>query len=136
MASTTPPKLKKRYGKLTVLSRFALNGRGMARCRCKCGRVVDVRTNNLIKENSTTCGAPLCRTITRVGKDKDYTPYGSRALSTAQIKRMWTLYNDPEKGLSVLKIADKMKVNQNTAYSTMRAIRRAGGLDAYLKKVA
>jgi hypothetical protein len=136
MAATTPPKLKKRYGKLTVVGRFAKKGRGMAHCVCKCGKKVDVRTNNLIKENTKSCGAPLCRDVVRVAKDKDYKPYGSRAMTRAQIKRMWTLYTNPKKRLSVLKIADKIEVNRNTAYSTMRAIRRVGGLDAYLKKVA
>jgi hypothetical protein len=108
----------------------------MAECRCTCGKIREVRTNNLLTGVTKSCGSPQCRAVTRVAKDKAYAPYGSRALTNTQIKKMWTLYSDPKKALSVLKIADKLEVNRNTAYSTMRAIRRAGGLDAYLGKVA
>lgn len=119
-----------------MVSRFARSGRGMAHCLCKCGATTDVRTNNLIKGNTKSCGSPQCRDVPRAAKDKDYAPYGSRAMSDAQIRRMWTLYDDQTKRLSILKIAEKLKINRNTAYSTMRAIRRVGGLDAYLRKTA
>ena len=129
-------KLKKRYGKLTVLGYFTRGGRGMAKCRCTCGDETEVRTSNLLSGATSSCGKPQCRDIERVTKDKNYVPYGSRAMSEKKVRQLWDLYHDKEKALSVGKIAKRLRVNPNTAYSTLRAIRRTGGLDAYFGKVA
>ena len=45
-----------RYGRLTVEGRVVVDGRTRWRCRCDCGNMVDVISQNLIFGNTRSCG--------------------------------------------------------------------------------
>ena len=52
----------KKFGMLLAIEDLGYQGRyHMIRCRCDCGKVVDVIGGNLTKGNSTSCGCGVCR---------------------------------------------------------------------------
>lgn len=56
-----------KFGRLTALY-YA--GSGRWRCRCECGGATTVRTNNLLKGNSTSCGCKRVESLFRHGMSK------------------------------------------------------------------
>ena len=88
-----------RFGRLIVLARAGRNNlkKVLWRCRCDCGKTVDVVSGSLVTGNTTSCGCFLKEAITKHGgwnkssyntwrammrrcynhKDKDFVRYGA-----------------------------------------------------------
>lgn len=132
-----PSPLQKKYNKLTVLSESNKDGRRYARVRCECNRTKDVLVDSLTSGRTKSCGNGACKTYARATKDKTYKPSAPRACSAATVRKAWDRYHhpDPKQRRSLTQLAKLHKVNLQTLTTLFRSVRRAGGIDAYMKAV-
>lgn len=124
-------KLRKKYGKLTVLSTFTQDCRGYAHVRCTCGREKDVLSDSLRRGATKSCGHGLCRAAPSVSYDKAFRPRLPRAASLVTVKRLWNEYHSP-KGSTHYQLHVKYKLPLTTVGNILRTVRRAGGIVKYL----
>lgn len=129
--------LRKRYGRLTVLSETTRDGRRIAQVKCRCGRGKEVQVDALVAGRAKSCGRGACKAYARVGYDPDYHPQAPRTLSLATVKAAWARYNHelPAQRRTLAQLAVVHKVNASTLQSAFRSIRRAGGIAKYLAAV-
>lgn len=127
-------KLKKKYGTLTVDLTFTSNGRRRASCTCKCGRNRTVLVYHLTSGHTKTCGAASCRPPRRstVRLDPSYHPVGN-GMTAAQLHKIWTDLNDRTQTRAG--VARDYNYNYNTMATLERSIRRAGGIERYIRLV-
>lgn len=130
-------KLKRRYGKLTVVEEVSIDGARMVVAECTCGARTTVQAYALYKGRTRSCGSGSCKAYTRVKVREGYRPQPPKAYSLDQVKIWYALYTHPDitKRLSIPKIAEREGVNPNTMYSLFRSIAEAGGLDSYLQAI-
>ena len=133
----TKTKLRKRYGKLTVIAEQHVGGRRTAVVNCTCGQQKRVLVAALTSGRTKSCGAPGCKYGTRVIRESTkYVPRGTRSLSDAQLLKLWALTSG-ERPITVAAALRRMNLDvpKPTVYSLLRVVKRCGGIDAYLSKV-
>lgn len=128
-------KLAKRYGRLTVIGETNDTGRRVAQVKCRCGRMKEVLVDSLLAGKTKSCGRGPCKNFARVGFDPDYTPRMPRACSLETVAKAWARYNhaEPAQRRNLEQLAQIHNVNVNTLTTIFRSVRRAGGIDKYLK---
>lgn len=126
-----------KFGKLTVIEQYiGQDSRQYADVKCTCGRKKTVRVSNLTSGATRSCGAPPCREVASTAvRDASYTPRGTHSTDVRKVRKLWDLHLDTKRGLGIKQIATRLQINSNTAYSMLRAVRRAGGIEAYMKAV-
>lgn len=115
------------YGNLTVICELTLNSRRYARCRCVCGTITNVLVNNLVRGRSRSCGARSCRI-------KPATPAPRRItklLPIDELRKVWMRYHEHKE--TAASLAAEYDVNAHALQYVFRQLRRAGGVDSYLK---
>ena len=130
-------KLDTRYGNLKVNGEQTKAGRRVATVVCTCGRQKEVLVDSLLASRTKSCGRGACKTYPRVEFDASYHPTAPRAMTLTTVKRAWARYHhkNPAQRRTVEQLAQIHNVNANTLMSVFRSVRRAGGIDTYLKKV-
>lgn len=130
-------KLRKRYGKLSVVSEQTLKSRRYALVNCTCGQQKLVLVDALTSGRTKSCGASECK----YGKrrklvDKAYTPRGSWKIPRGILRRIWEATTRKEAPMTVAEAVRKFDIdNAQTVYSAMRTIRKCGGWDKYVEKL-
>lgn len=130
--------LKRKYGKLTVLSESTVNGRRYAVVDCDCGQQKSVLVDALTSGRTRSCGAYACKYgKTAVRKASQFSPTGSRSLSLPALRRILAAQQRKRDPLTIAEAAKKFapKVKLNTVYYTLRTVRLCGGLDKYIKRI-
>jgi hypothetical protein len=130
-------KLGSKYGRLTVLDDWTAGGRRYVSARCECGRTTEVLAASLLSGKTKSCGRGACKTHHRVEVEPGYTPRPPRALTVEQVRKAWNRYHHPQASQrrTIAQLSVIHKVKDNTLMSIFRAVRRAGGINAYIKKV-
>ena len=124
-------KLKKRYGKLTVLATHRTSGeRQKALVQCKCGTKKEVLAQALTNGSTKTCGAGACR-VAKVKADKTYAPRGTGALTLCELEKVWPAYHRPKTPVPLATLAQREGINRETLRSLFRSVRKAGGIEKY-----
>lgn len=130
-------KLAKRYGRLTVLGEVVdeSNGRRVAQVKCRCGVVKEVLVDSLLAGRTKSCGRGPCKNYVRAVYEPGYVPPAPRACNRATVQRAWNFYHhaNPAKRLNMEQLAARYCVNVHTLTSIFRSVRRAGGIDKYIK---
>lgn len=133
MARPATP-LQKKYGKLTVLSESVIDSRRVAQVQCTCGVIKGVLADALRSGRARSCGSLVCRVNkSKVKRDPSYKPRGPAAMSMRQL-RYWYPRVEAEKVTSA-DVAAKLELSYNTVYSLFRNVRKAGGLERYIKTI-
>lgn len=135
MARPAQP-LKKKYGKLKVLSEAIIDQRRWVQVQCTCGVVKGVLADALRSGRAQSCGALLCRVNrSKIKRDPNYKPRGPAAITLRQLKHWYPKVMDPTDPTTAATVALKLRKSYNTIYSLFRNVRKAGGLDAYIKTI-
>jgi hypothetical protein len=134
---TSPRKLRQKYNKLTVLSESTINGRRYAQVKCECGRTKDVLAESLWLGRTKSCAQGACKAYKRQKREKGFVPRPPRACTAATVRKAWERYHHPEpaKRRSLAQLAVIHKVNLLTLTTLFRSVRRAGGIEAYMRAV-
>lgn len=130
-------KLRKKYGKLTTLGERTISGRRYARVRCSCGREKDVLASSLLHGRTKSCGIGPCKLYARTKVDPNFRPYYPRACTPATIRAMWDAYHrpDPKRRKTAKQLSERYDLAVNTIRAIFRTVRRAGGIERYLKLI-
>lgn len=130
-------KLRRKYGKLTVVSEETQGGRRVALVNCTCGQQKYVLVDALTAGRTKSCGAPDCK----YGKgrnrvQKGYVPRGSRTIRKAILHKIVLATTRKVNPMSVAAAAAHYDIgNVQTLYSALRAVRKCGGWDRYSELV-
>lgn len=130
-------KLKKTYGKLVVLAQDKANGRRVVWVQCACGAKKSVMYDALINGRTKSCGAGPCKGYRRHKLDKGYKPRATQVCTLAALKRMWSTYHHPrpDKRKPVRQLAEERNISVASLTYVFQSVRRAGGIDEYIRKV-
>lgn len=137
MTQTDRITLAHRYGSLTVLGEKTEKGIRHARVKCNCGITKWVQASDLYRNRTKSCGHGACKAYHRVEYDPTYWPQMPKACTLEQLQAWWKVYNagSAKKRQSVPQIAAANGINVDTLTYLFRAIRRAGGIQRYTKRV-
>lgn len=129
--------LRRKYGKLTVVSEETVGGRRVALVNCTCGQQKQVMVDALTSGRTKSCGAPDCK----YGKgrsrvQKGYTPRGSRKIPRAVLRAVYKATTRTEKPMTIAAAAEHYDITAvQTLYSALRAVRKCGGWDQYMERM-
>lgn len=75
-----------RFGRLTVIERAENKGEQTAwRCKCDCGKIVDVRGGNLKSGHTTSCGCYWSEVVPQINHELNY----RHGLTQTKLNRAW-----------------------------------------------
>lgn len=128
--------LGRKYGRLTVVSEETRNSRRTAIVNCTCGKQKRVLVDALLAGRTSSCGSYACKYGPAPKPVKDYHPTGSRSIPLPTLRKIWKAHTRERKPMLIAELADKYGIkSHNTLYSTLRAIRRCGGIEPYAAKI-
>jgi hypothetical protein len=127
-------KINKRYGKLSVLSEDTVDGRRTALVQCSCGQQKRVMVDALTAGRTRSCGRYECK-YGKAKRVKGYTPTGSRTLPLGKIQEAWDLTTRLVDRKTTPEASKRLRVPVHRVYAVIRSVRRAGGIDQYMKAV-
>lgn len=128
---------KDQHGLLTLIDTKMVAGRRMATVKCQCGLTKLADYDAVLRGKIKSCGSPCCKQYDRTEFDPEYVPQRPRKMPIAVIRKAWGRYHHPKPRyrLSVAAAAKQYGVNPHTLATTFKSVRRAGGIEKYLKHV-